>query len=184
MKCLNQILKPVILGGGVLLAGVNAFALTDGPCNVVFPIGGGNQALNFNSTMTLPKFNVGGGILQSISLTLTGNLTASQKFENTSGGGDATISLQSLGTMTLQHPHTTTSVITVPTVTNPQTVTANAGNLIAQFNTSGSITAFVTYNFSVAAAVPETSTYGSIGAVAIVGLLGCRRARSSEGKVP
>ena len=129
MISLNQILKPAILGGGVLLAGANAFALTDGPYNVVFPVGGGTTPLDFTSAMVLPKFNVGGGILQSISLTLSGNLTASQKFENTSGGGNATITLSSTGTMTLKRPDTTTLVITVPTVTNVKTVTADDGKI-------------------------------------------------------
>ena len=46
----------------------------------------------------------------------------------------------------------------------------------------GSASATVLYTFTAAAAVPETSTYGSIGAVAIVGLLGYRRARSSAAK--
>ncbi len=129
MKSLNQILKPAVVAGGVLLAGANALALTDGPFSVAFPIGGGTQALDFTSSMTLPKFNVAGGTLTSISLTLTGNLTASQKFENTSGGGSATIILQSLGTMTLKRPDTSTLVITVPTVTNTRTVSASDGNI-------------------------------------------------------
>ncbi len=79
------------------------------------------------------------------------------------------------------------SVAGVGTIALPVTATGNAqatgaGNMITSFNTSGSTTAFVTYNFTVAAAVPETSTYGSIGAVALVGLLGYRRSRTSAAK--
>ena len=124
MNSFTQIFKSAAVVGGVLLAGANAFALTDGPYTVAFPIGGGTQALDFSNTMTLPKFNVAGGTLTSITLTLNGNLTASQKFENTSGGGSASINLSSQGTMTLKRPDTTTLVITVPTVTNSKVVTA------------------------------------------------------------
>jgi hypothetical protein len=129
MNSFTQIFKSTAVAGGVLLAGANAFALTDGPYTVAFPIGGGTQALDFSSSMSLPKFNVAGGTLTSITLTLNGNLTASQKFENTSGGGNATINLSSQGTMTLKRPDTSTLVITVPTVNNSRTVTAFDNNI-------------------------------------------------------
>ena len=123
MLSLNQILKPAILGGGILLAGANAFALTDGPYNVVFPVGGGTTALDFASSMVLPKFNVAGGTLVSVSLTLSGTVTAQQDFENKSAS-PSTVTMTSTGTMTLMRPDTTTLVITVPKVVNIKSVGA------------------------------------------------------------
>ena len=126
MKFLNQILKPAILGGGVLLAGANAFALTDGPYNVVFPIGGDTTALDFSSSMVLPMFNVSGGTLVSVSLTLSGTVTAQQDFENKSAS-PSTVTMTSTGTMTLKRPDNSTLVITVPQVINSKSVAAFDG---------------------------------------------------------
>ncbi len=69
----------------------------------------------------------------------------------------------------------------VGTIALPFTAIGNSSgsgtaNLITQFGLSGASTATVKYNFT-PTEVPEASTYGSIGAVAIVGFLGYRRAR-------
>lgn len=59
------------------------------------------------------------------------------------------------------------------------TSTANgSGTITSTFSTQGSTTATVIYDFS-PTVVPEASTYGSIGAVAIIGFLGYRRSRKS-----
>jgi hypothetical protein len=111
---------------GILLTGVNALALTDGPYSASFPVGGGSTALDFSSSMTIPKFNVAGGTLTSVTFTLTGNLTANQDFENRSASS-ATVTMTSTGTMTLKRPDTTTLVVTIPVVTNSKAVAAFDG---------------------------------------------------------
>lgn len=127
MKSLNQILKRAALASGVLLAGANAFALTDGPYTVSFPASG-TTAVDFAGTMSFPKFNVGGGTLQSITFTLSGGLTAGQQFENR-GASAATITVTTTGTMTLKRPDNSTLVVTIPQVVNSKLVSAFDGTI-------------------------------------------------------
>lgn len=147
------------VSGGILLTGVNALALTDGPYNAIFPIGGGSTALDFSSSLTIPKFNVSGGTLTSVTFTLTGNLTANQDFENRSASA-ATVTMTSTGTMTLKRPDTSTLVVTIPVVTNSRSVTAFDG-INDSAGTSGFTFAATSTSLS------QTSTYSGASDLAL-----------------
>ena len=70
----------------------SAFALTDGPYSISYP-GSGTTTLDFpqGATVSLPKFNVGGGaILDSILIAAAYSGNSQVKFENT-GNGNGTV---------------------------------------------------------------------------------------------
>ncbi len=128
MNTFNHFAKTGLALGVAALAVSNASAalFTVGPLTAVFP--SVESTVPFSGTMSIPKFNAALGTLTSISFTLNGNLTATQKFEN---GDDvsSTITVTTTGTMTLQRPDTTTLVITIPTVQNTATVGPFDGNI-------------------------------------------------------
>ena len=158
MNSLNQIFKSAVLAGGVLLAGANAFALTDGPYTVSFPASG-TTAVDFSGSMSFPKFNVAGGTLQSITFTLSGGLTAGQQFENRGASG-ATITVTTTGTMTLKRPDTSTLVVTIPQVVNSKAVAA-FDNVIDFGGTSG-------FTFpDTSASLSQTQTYSGASDLAL-----------------
>lgn len=154
MNAMKHVLKVLLaVGAMLLLSGTKLMALTDGPYTVSFPgpLTTSTTALDFTNNMTLPKFNVSGGTLQSITFTLAGTLTAAQQAENRSAGA-ATIVLSSTGTMTLYRPNGTSLVVTVPGSTNSFSATASDGNLDFA-GTSGITIASTTGNLS------NTATY-------------------------
>lgn len=231
---MSQILKFLAVCAGALVLATKALALQSGPFSASFPLSG-TQNLDFTNNMSLPKFDSSLGTLQSISFTISGNLTASQKFENLSGGSSTTIIMTSQGTMTLRRPDGTSLVVTIPQVQNSRGATAFDGtidftggsgfifpdasgsnsssatlngasdlalftgtgsillpvtavgnsngtgsaNLLQQYGLVGASSASVTYTYTTAAPVPEASTYGAIGMVVAVGVIGYRRSRKA-----
>ena len=159
MKTLNQISKAALVLGVAALAGSNASAalFTSGPFTATFP--SVESTVPFSGTMSIPKFNAALGTLTSISFTLTGGLTATQKFEN---GDDvsATITVTTTGTMTLQRPDTSTLVVTIPTVQNTATVGPFDGNI----NFAG--TSGLTFAPKVGS-LSNTQTYSGAGDMAL-----------------
>jgi hypothetical protein len=84
----------------------SAFALTDGPYSISYP-GSGTTTLDFpqGATVSLPKFNVGGGaILDSITVAAAYSGNSQVKFENLGAGtGSVSITGRSVA-LELQRP--------------------------------------------------------------------------------
>ncbi|HTH46224.1 MAG TPA: choice-of-anchor E domain-containing protein [Candidatus Limnocylindria bacterium] len=99
------------------LTASSAFALTDGPYNVYYPSVEGVQLTSFSSTIDIPKFNVAGGTLTSISITLAGSIQANQKAESLDNA-PASLTLTTDATLTLKRPDNTPIVITIPEALN------------------------------------------------------------------
>ena len=240
MNNMNRLFKSGLMLG-VALSGTVVFA------DVVsysgdLPIGGGEFSINNSGSIVLTQFDSSLGTLNSISLTLSGHITTTQRFENGDDSG-GTVFVPSTGTFTLTRPDTSSLVVVLPTITQGEAVGAfdgfndfagvsgrsyapastslsnsvlysagttpgtwtsdealftgvgtislpvsSSGNsnggvgttvanlTLGVINFKGGATAQVTYDYT-PAEVPEASTYGSIGAVAIVGFLGYRRSR-------
>ena len=71
--------------------------------------------------------------------------------------------------------------ISLPVSASGNSVSSGAANVTIDAGLVGFAGATVVYNYTLTE-VPETSTYGSIGAVVLVGLLGYRRSRTSAAK--
>ena len=100
-----------------LVTASSAFALTDGPYDVFFPPSG-FAATDFSNFLNVPKFNVAGGTLTSISISLNGNILANQKAENLDPTA-ASLTLKTDVSLTLKRPDASTIVVTIPEVLTP-----------------------------------------------------------------
>ena len=102
-------------------------------------------------------------------------------FAGTSGASFTTDSTTTSNFFTDSAPGDLTSFTGVGNISLPITAAGSSsasggGNTTSSFTQTGATFASVTYHFT-PTEVPEASTYGSIGAVAIVGFLGYRRSR-------
>ncbi len=126
MNKFSPLMKPTLAVAALLLTSASALALTDGPYSASFPASG-TQNFPLNSTLTLPKFNVSGGTLTSVSITLFGSMTATQRGENLDSA-PATLQITTQGTITLKRPDNSTLVITQPQLINSANLAAFDGN--------------------------------------------------------
>lgn len=138
------------------------------------------------STGTMSLFRPNNTALVVTIPSLTNSIAAAQfdgsiDFAGTSGHTYATTSFSNSDTQVYSGGADLLLFTGNGTIALPFTAVGNSSgsgtaNLITQFGLAGAATATVQYNFT-PTVVPEASTYGSIGAVAIVGFLGYRRSR-------
>ncbi|MFI5381692.1 MAG: choice-of-anchor E domain-containing protein, partial [Tepidisphaerales bacterium] len=86
------------------------------------------DATNWNSSVTLPKFDPSLGSLTSIDVTIAGHVEGSAAFES-KDAQPATVTMKLQAKLTLQRPDLSTLVVTIPVVNTSDSVTAYDGVL-------------------------------------------------------
>lgn len=84
------------------------------------------QSTNFNSSVTLPLFDPSIGILEKVTLKLTGHVEGAAKFESLDSE-PATVEMELAAQITLQRPDLSTLVVTLPLVMTSDDVGAFDG---------------------------------------------------------
>lgn len=86
------------------------------------------QSTNFNSSVTLPLFDPSIGILEKVTLKLTGYVEGAAKFESLDSE-PATVTMELAAEITLQRPDLSTLVVSLPLVMTSDDVDAFDGNI-------------------------------------------------------
>ncbi len=117
--------KSVLFAGAMLAVSVSAATAATISYGVVPPgpaISVPLTTTNFNSTVTVPKFNTALGTLQSVQFSLNGTVVSTIKFESLDNA-PSTITGTAQATVTLTRPDSSTLVAVIPSNTRsaPQT---------------------------------------------------------------
>jgi hypothetical protein len=118
-----KIISGLVIAGAITLSTAATAATVTYSSNVIAP-----KTTNYNDVLVIPQFNPTLGVLQSIKVTLFGNLEGVVRFESRDAA-PTTVFTSLVASLTLTRPDNSTIVVTIPAFSQSVAVGAYDGVL-------------------------------------------------------